>query len=106
MPPRTTPPPAPGKPRRRPAPPVSGAWIWLVIGLALVALIVFSTNNNTIEIQYSTFVRLLETNHKNIKKIIFRDNDRIEGELEDASDLPDKSKEDEELKERFLRKKS
>ena len=38
MPPRSTPP-APGKPRRRPTPPMSGAWIWMVIGLAVVAML-------------------------------------------------------------------
>src|SRR5436305_636728 len=92
-PPRTTPPPAPGKPRRRPAPPVSGAWIWLVIGLALLALVVFSTNNNNIEIQYSSFLHLLDTNPKNIKTITFRSN-RIFGELADASALPEQTAED------------
>src|SRR3954462_11946699 len=85
-PPRPPPPPPPGKPRRRPAPPVSGAWIWLVIGLALLALVVFSTNNNNIEIQYSSFIHLLDTNPKNIKTITFRSN-RIFGELADASAL-------------------
>ncbi|MBI1915216.1 MAG: ATP-dependent zinc metalloprotease FtsH [Planctomycetes bacterium] len=106
-PPRTTPPPAPGKPRRRPAPPVSGAWIWLVIGLALVALVVFSSYNNNIEIQYSSFIQLLDTNPKNIKNLVFStSNDRISGELEDVSALPEKREEDRELKKRFESKKT
>src|SRR5439155_1228019 len=105
-PPRTTPPPSPGKPRRRPAPPVSGAWIWLVIGLALVALIVLSTTTNSIEIQYSSFIRLLDTNSKNIKKIWFGSNDRISGELEDVSALPEQTEEDRELKRSFENKKT
>src|SRR5262249_27934283 len=106
-PPRTTPPPSPGKPRRRPAPPVSGAWIWLVIGLALVALVVFSTSTNSVEIQYSSFIRLLDTNAKNIKSISFgSNNDRISGELEDVADLPEKTAEDRELKRRFENKKT
>src|SRR5437868_5653701 len=100
-PPRTTPPPSPGKPRPRPTPPVSGAWIWLVIGLALVALVVFTTTNNNIEIQYSSFIRLLDTNPKNIKKIWFGSNDRIFGELEDVSALPDQTEEDKDLKKHF-----
>src|SRR4051794_35384015 len=106
-PPRPTPPPSPGKPRRRPAPPVSGAWIWLVIGLALVALVVLSTSTNSIEITYSTFIRLLDQNPKNIKNITFSSsNDRISGELEDASALSEKTEEDRELKKRFESKKT
>src|SRR5215468_8610519 len=104
MPPRTTPPPPPGKPRRRPGPPVSGAWIWMVIGMALVAMLLFNTSNNSIEIQYSSFIRLLELDSGNIQKLSFGSNDRIFGELKDKDELPASTPEDRELKERFQKK--
>ncbi|HKB35468.1 MAG TPA: ATP-dependent zinc metalloprotease FtsH [Gemmataceae bacterium] len=107
MPPRT-PPPSPGKPRRRPGPPVSGAWIWMVIGLALVAMLFFTTVNNSVEIQYSSFLLLLDRNTDNIQKLSFGSNDRIFGELKDVSAIPTGGKEDpeefRELKSRFERK--
>jgi cell division protease FtsH len=98
MPPRTTPPP-PGKPRRRPSPPVSGAWIWMVIGLALVAMLLFSTFNNSADIQYSTFVKLLQESPESVKKISFGSNDRIFGELKDNEIQKLKDSKDPELKE-------
>src|SRR5262245_13603483 len=107
MPPRT-PPPSPGKPRRRPGPPVSGAWIWMVIGLALVAMLFITTANNSVEIQYSSFLLLLENNTDNIQKLSFGSNDRIFGEIKDISDIPKGSGKNEEefreLRSRFERK--
>src|SRR5262245_22226501 len=83
MPPRSTPP-APGKSRRRPTPPMSGAWIWMVIGLAVVAMLLFNSLNNSIEIPYSTFVKLVRYNPDSIVKLSFGSNDRIAGEIQDA----------------------
>ncbi len=107
MPPRTPPPP-PGKPRRRPGPPVSGAWIWMVIGLALVAMLLFSTFNNSVEIQYSTFKKLLEKSPDSIQKLQFGGNDRIAGELTEAgaNQLSDKGTELDEFRTKLEKKRT
>ena len=86
MPPRTTPP--AGKPRRPARPPVSGAWIWMVIGLLLVAMLLWNTSNNSVEIPYSSFALLLKNNPDNVKQLSFAANDRILGELRDAGNIP------------------
>ena len=102
MPPRTTPPPPPGKPRRRPGPPVSGAWIWMVILFLLAAWLLFNPFNASVEIPYSSFVRLLQTNPDKIQKISFGNTDRILGEIKKTEDIvvpKDKDgHEDEEIK--------
>src|SRR5262249_43399761 len=81
-------------------------WIWMVIGIALVAWLLANTLGNSVEIQYSAFVRLLETNAGNIQKLSFGSNDRILGELKDVKDLPEKSEEDKELKQKFVKKRT
>src|SRR5262245_33365492 len=80
MPPRGSNPP-PSKSRRRPSPPVSGAWIWMIIGLALVAMLLFGTFDNRIELPYSPFLRLLEKDPGKLEKLSFGNNERIFGEL-------------------------
>src|SRR5262245_31785318 len=106
MPPRATPPTA-GKPRRRPGPPVSGAWIWMVIGLALVAMLLFNTFNNSVEIPYSASVTLIdEKNKDNIQKLSFGTNDRIFGEIRNVESLPTGTEEERELKQRFEKKRT
>src|SRR5262245_45127028 len=104
MPPRATPPPA-GKPRRRTGPPVSGAWLWLVVGLALVAMLLFNTFNNAVEIQYSTFLRLLKNSPKNFDNLSISA-EKIAGEFKDIDDLPETTKEEEKLKEKFQKKRT
>src|SRR5882757_1810314 len=76
------------KSRRKPGPPVSSAWIWMIIGLGLVLMLLLNTFDKSIEIPYSTFVKLIYTNSDNIKKISFGTNDRIFGELADLDKLP------------------
>src|SRR5262245_36115634 len=105
MPPRATPP-APGKPRRRPTPPMSGAWIWMVIGLAVVAMLVFSSLNTTVEVPYSYFVKLVRKYPESISKRSFGTNDRIAGELTKDPKLPADTKEEATLKEKFEKKKT
>lgn len=88
MPPRGSTPP-PGKARRRPGPPVSGTWIWMIIGIAVVALLVFNSFDNRITIQYSTFVKLIKQKPDSLKKLSFGENDRIFGEIKGVDSLPD-----------------
>jgi cell division protease FtsH len=74
----------------------------MVVGLALVAMLMFGTFNSSIDIPYSTFYKLLKE-PGTVKRLQFGSNDRIVGELATAKDdhkviLP-KGKNEEELKE-------
>src|SRR5262245_43350723 len=108
MPPRGSNPPS-SKPRRRPGPPISGAWIWMIIGLALVAMLLFGTFDNRIEVPYSTLLKLFDKNAENIDKLSFLTNDRIYGEIASAEKIPTEGadeKELKELKEKFEKKRA
>ncbi len=104
MPPRGSNPPS-NKSRRKPGPPVSGAWIWMIIGLALVAMLLFGTFDNRIEIPYSTFVKLIDNTPENVKKISFGTNDRIFGEIGSPDKLPTLGRDEAETKELLEMKK-
>lgn len=91
MPPRPTPPPI-GKPgRRRPAPPGSSLWFWLIIGLALVVMFVFMGNPKSATIDYSDFYTLImhEQAPELIKTLSFTSPEEINGELTDVEKLPE-----------------
>ncbi len=109
MPPRGSNPP-PSKARRKPGPPPSGTWFWVIVGLAVVLMIFLSTFDNRIDIPYSTFLKLIDKTADNVKKISFGTNDRIFGEIVSADKLPtagrdeEETKELKELKERFEKK--
>jgi cell division protease FtsH len=88
-PPTQTPPPSGGKPRRRPAQPVGGNWIWLLV-LCLAAMVIFTWGtgrSNTI--YWSEFYKLLQED--NIKEVS-QTADRYEGEVKDRDKLPDELK--------------
>jgi ATP-dependent metalloprotease FtsH len=84
----------------------------MIIGLGLVLMLLLNTFDNRIEIPYSTFVKLIDTNSDNIKKLSFGTNDRIFGEIGSPDKLPttapskEETKELEELKERFEKKRA
>ncbi len=90
MPPRPTPPPA-SKPRRRPGPPVSGAWLWIAIGIALIAMFFYRDYSDSAEIPYSDFLKIVSDKKqaKNIEKIVFVTTDRVQLEIKDPAALPD-----------------
>jgi cell division protease FtsH len=72
----------------------------MVIGLALVAMLLFGNFDNRVQIPYSTFLKLVDQdkdNH-NLKKISFGTNDRINGELVSFEKLPS-GRTEEEIKE-------
>src|SRR5262245_20786829 len=105
MPPRATPP-APGKSRRRPTPPTSGAWIRLVIGLAVVAMLVLSSLHDSADVPYSYFVKLARKYPDSISKPSLGTNARIARELTKDPKLPADTKEEATLKEKFEKKKT
>ncbi len=84
----------------------------MIIGLALVAMLLFGTFDNRIEVPYSTFVKLIDKYPERIDKLSFLTNDRIYGEIDDAAKLPTEgadskeTKELTELKEKFERKRA
>src|SRR5262249_27582221 len=88
-PPRSPLPPS-GKMRRRPAPPLTGGWIWLVvIGLFVGAwLLTYKLNAGTID--YSDFVKMVEDPelNKHLTKLTFVGSDEVYGEVDQADDLP------------------
>jgi cell division protease FtsH len=60
----------------------------MVIGLALVAMLLFGTFDNRATIQYSAFIKLVKQHPGTLKKISFGSNDRIFGEITSIKDLP------------------
>src|SRR5262245_15848936 len=106
----------PGKSRRRATPAGPNIWLWVVFGLLLVAMLFFTTFDNSTEIQYSTFIKLLKLDPGSIKQLAFRSNDRIVGELKTDKDkhpllsLPPEGSKDyqefKDLRDRFEKKRT
>jgi cell division protease FtsH len=89
MPPRQTPPP-PTKARRKPGPVMPGGWIWLLMILIVLSWI-FLSNVNPNRLEWSDFVKLAYDKEFDgrLKKVTFVGVERVDGEVDDKSKLPD-----------------
>ncbi len=75
-----------GRPRRRPSPPTSSSWIWLVVGAILVAMIFFLNYGDSGTIDYSDFSKLLKNDQ--VSEVVLSP-DRIVGEVVDPDKVPE-----------------
>jgi cell division protease FtsH len=76
-----------GKPRRRPAPPVGGNLIWVVVLILLVLYFAFNMSGTAGSIEWGEFYKILDD--KNLKQVTLIGPDRLNGVVEDPGKLPD-----------------
>jgi cell division protease FtsH len=75
-----------GRPRRRPSPPTSNSWIWLVVGAILVVMIFFLNYGDGGTIDNSDFWKLMDQGK--VSEVILY-SDRIVGQVENPEDVPE-----------------
>jgi cell division protease FtsH len=89
----------PSRNRRRQEAPAPGSWLWLVLLLMLVLVLLFTIGMGSgTSIMYSQFREIVTSGmtkeaggvtNRNVKKVVFVGNERIEGEFKEKAQLPE-----------------